>query len=412
MAWYDSLLDWGTSSSGINTLVNAGVGLYNASNAADAQQQAANAATAAGQQAAEMAAFRPVGVTTRFGTSGFTYDPQGRLVGAGYQVAPDVAAQREALMGLAGGSINQAQAAQGYMPQYSQAAQGLFGLAGQFLPTSAQYAAAPEAQAYAAQLRGIANQMMPTSYDPTAAAQQYTQQQQALLAPGREQQLASVRNKLQQTGRSGLATGATSAGGLAATNPEMAAYYNSIAQQDAQIAANAQQQARSNLIQDISNAQQLSGTALQSQQAAEEIARKRMLENLSTGTGLFGTAAGLLGTGYGLQTQALAPWQSYLSGAQTLEGLGQQALESGASLGSSVSAAGSQAGQLLSSAAARSIPYAYDAATTRANAVSGALSGLQDPVASLISSLFTPTASTGSVYTQQTTPYGGSSWTW
>ena len=60
-----------------------------------AANQAANAATQSANQAAQMAQFRPVGVTTRFGKSGFNYDPSGRLVGAGYQVAPDVAAARE-----------------------------------------------------------------------------------------------------------------------------------------------------------------------------------------------------------------------------------------------------------------------------------------------------------------------------
>ena len=68
--------------------------------------QAANATTNAANQAAQAAQFRPVGVTTRFGKSGFNYDPTtGQLVGAGYQVAPDVAAAREGLMGLAGTGI-------------------------------------------------------------------------------------------------------------------------------------------------------------------------------------------------------------------------------------------------------------------------------------------------------------------
>ena len=50
----------------------------------------ANQATNAANTAAQMSQFRPVGVTTRFGKSGFNYDPTtGQLVGAGYQVAPD-----------------------------------------------------------------------------------------------------------------------------------------------------------------------------------------------------------------------------------------------------------------------------------------------------------------------------------
>jgi hypothetical protein len=387
MAWQDDLWAAATSPQGISAGINTLGTLYAANQASNAQQNVAAANTAAAQQAAEAAAFRPVGVTTRFGTSGFQYDDQGRLTGAGYQVAPDVAAQREALMGLSGSSLAQAQAAQGLMPQYSQAAQGLFGLGQQFLPTSTAYNASPEAMAYANQLRGIAGQAMPASYDTTAAAQQYIQQQQGLLAPQREQQLAQIRNNLQQTGRAGLATGATAAGGMGATNPEMAAYYNSIAQQDATLAANAQQQARANLLQDINLGSSLGGQALQTQQAAEEIARQRMLSNLQTGTGLFGTSAGLMGQGYGLQSQALSPWTSYLGGAQTLEGLGQQALTTGTGLGSSIAAAGAQQGNLLSSAAARNAALQSQAAGLQSAATTGAIKGLQDPIAALIGNL-------------------------
>jgi len=56
-----------------------------------------------------------------------------------------------------------------------------------------------------------------------------------------------------------LATGATSAGDLAATNPEMAAYYNSLANQQRQIAAGADQAAQ----QQITFGQGLAGSAYQ-----------------------------------------------------------------------------------------------------------------------------------------------------
>lgn len=378
MAWYDSL---------IAPAITAAGTIYAANQASDAQQNVAAANTAAAQQAAEAAAFRPVGVTTRFGSSGFQYDDQGRLVGAGYQVAPDIAAQREALLGLSGGALSQAQAAQGLMPQYQQASQGLFNLGQQFLPTSTAYSASPEAMQYVDQLRGLAGQVMPASYDTSAAAQQYIQQQQGLLAPQREQQLATIRNKLQQTGRSGLATGATAAGGMAATNPEMAAYYNAIAQQDAQLAANAQQQARANLIQDIGLGQTLGGTALQTQQAADEIARQRLLSNIQTGQGLFGAAAGLTGTGYGLQTQALSPYTAYLGGAQTIEGLGQQALTTGTSLGSSLAAAGAQQGSSLLKGGLYAADALQKGASMQNAAIQGAVGGFTDPIAALIGNL-------------------------
>ena len=376
--------DWGSIA---KTAVPVLGTMYAANQAQSAQQNIANANTAAAQQAAEAAAFRPVGVTTRFGKSGFQFDDQGRLVGAGYQVAPDIAAQREALLGLGGGSLAQAQAAQAMAPQFQQAAQGLFGLGQQFLPTSTASAASPEAQAYAAQLRGIAGQAMPASYDTQAAAQRFMQQQQDLLAPQREQQLAGIRNRLQQTGRSGLATGATAAGGMMATNPEMAAYYNALAQQDAQLAANAQQQARANLIQDINLGSSLGGQALQTQQAAEEIARQRMLSNLQVGTGLFGQSAGLLGQGYGLQAQALSPYTTFLGGAQTLEGLGQQALQTGTSLGSSLAAAGAAQGASLLKGGLYAADALQKGATAQTAATQGAVKGLSDPIAALIGNL-------------------------
>ncbi len=79
----------------------------------------------------------------RVGKSGFNYDPTtGQLIGAGYQVAPDVAAAREGLMGLAGTGIGQAQAAQAQQAGITQAGQGLFNLGAKYI------AQTPQEQAY------------------------------------------------------------------------------------------------------------------------------------------------------------------------------------------------------------------------------------------------------------------------
>jgi hypothetical protein len=516
MAWYDDILNTVTSSPSTPGLLTAGINAIGAGFASNQSQQAqqniAAGTQATAQAAAEAAAFRPVGVTSRFGSSGFQYDPQGRLIGAGYQVAPDIAAQREALLGLSGNALTQAGQAQMATAPAQQAAQGLFGLGNQFLPTSAGYSAAPEAgqlsgflrqqaaqaapagfsasptaasQAYSNQLSGIAgaalpssfsgqatpesqayynqlsntaNQVMPTSYDTTAAAQRYMQQQQALLAPQREQQLAGIRNQLQQTGRSGLATGATSAGGMAATNPEMAAYYNSIAQQDAQLGANAGQQARSNLQSDIGLASQLGGaglsalnssqqfsannalsrgafgagimgqgygatnaagqqnlsnslnlgqfaagqlgTALQTQTSADEIARQRLLSNISTGTGLYNSGLGLMNAGYGSQQAALSPYTSYLGGATSLEALGQNALTTGTALGSSQAAAGALQGSLMNAGRLESNYALQNAAKTQAATSSNAVTGGTKQINQLINGLF----NTG--YSPSARPFG------
>ena len=250
--------------------------IYSANRASDAAQQA-------GQQAAQASQFRPVGVTTRFGRSGFEYSPEGQLIGAGYQAAPDVAAMREALMGIGGGALQQAQQAQGFFPQVQTGAQGLFNLGSQYVAQT-----------------------------PQAAAADYMSKQQALLAPQREQQLAGVRNRLFQTGRSGLATGATAAGDRAATNPEMAAYYNALAQQDAQLAANAQQAGQ---------------------------------QQVQFGQGLMSGALGLQGAGYNLQNQALAPFTGAFQAATGVEQQAQAPLTLGAGLGSSAAQAAAQGAQ-------------------------------------------------------------------
>lgn len=286
--------------------------------------QAAGNATASANQAAQMAQFRPVGVTTRFGRSGFQYGPQGELTGAGYQVAPDIAAMREGLIGMAGTGLAQAQQAQAMQPGITAAGQGLFGLGQQFVAET-----------------------------PQAAAQRVMEQQQALLAPGREQQLAQLTNQQQQQGRLGLATGATTAGygagapGLQATNPQMAALFNARALQDAQLAANAQQAAQ---------------------------------QQITFGQGLMQGGINLNNLGFGMQSNALAPFTNLLQGAQSTENLGMGALTAGQGLGSAAAASNQAAanqfmqGQNIANQANRA-------------ALQGAVAGLTDPVAALIAGL-------------------------
>jgi hypothetical protein len=180
----------------------------------EAAQAAQRQALEGGQTAANMAAFRPVGTTTRFGTSAYSIDPATGGLKADYSLSPLAAGYQQSLADMTNQGLMQGQQIQG--------------LAGQYLGES-----------------------------PEAVRQRYVEQQNALLAPGQEQQLAGIRNRLFQTGRGGLATGATEAGGLAATNPEMAAYYNSLANQQRQIAAGADQAAQ----QQIQFGQQLAGQA-------------------------------------------------------------------------------------------------------------------------------------------------------
>ena len=255
-------------------IVGGGLALLGGLISSDAQQSAAEASANAQKEAARIAAeearFRPVGVTTRFGTSKFTFDDNGRLSGAGYTLDPALAAIRDRMLSQAGGQ------GMGLTDQGLGAAQSLFGLGQQYLAQS-----------------------------PQEAAQRWMQSQQAVLQPGREAALARTRQGLFNTGRGGL--GISQGGDLAATNPEMAAYYNAIAQQDAQLAAQAQEQGRA---------------------------------QTQFGAGLFGLGAQAAQAGY-------SPFQTQLGLAGKIEGMGQSALDIGSTLGGRAAQAGAQSGQSL-----------------------------------------------------------------
>lgn len=307
-------------------------GLFSGNAAKSAASTQANAQLEAARVAADAAKFRPVGVTTAFGTSQFGKDAQGNVTSAGYTLSPEMAAQRDLLMKQMGTS------GMGLAGQAAAGGQSLFNLGQQFIPTGTGYSASPESQQYAQQLRGLSGQIIPQSYDTTAAAQQYMQQQQGLLQPGRERSYAQLQQNLQNTGRGGFSV--AQGGSLGAANPEAQAYYNAIAQQDAMLAANAQQQARSNLQGDITFGTGLAGTALTSQQRAEEIARQNMLGNIQAGQGLMGAGIDLTSAGYN-------PYKTQLGLAQNLESTGQNALDIGTALGGRVTAANTAAGGLL-----------------------------------------------------------------
>jgi len=251
-------------------------GIIGGNSAKKAAQMQADAQLKSAQLAAEEARFRPVGITTRFGQSQFQTGPDGRVTGAGYTLDPTLRAYQDRFMGLAGGGLSQAEMAQQQFAPLQQGAQGLFGLGQQYLAQS-----------------------------PQQAAQQYMAGQQELLAPSRERQMAQLQNQLFQTGRGGLAVGATGArpsgaGGLGAASPEMEAYYNAIAQQDAQLAAGAQQAG---------------------------------MDQARFGAGLLGTGGNLLTQGYQGQAAALGPYEAYLAQMKQLEALGQQPLELGINIG-------------------------------------------------------------------------------
>jgi hypothetical protein len=238
--------------------------------------------------------FRPVGVTTRFGTSQFNINPAtGQLESAGYTAAPEITSAQNKLLGLGASYLAQT---------------------------------------------------------PEEVAQQYLSKQYELLDPSRQRQLASIRNQAFQTGRGGLSVGSTGlrpsgTQGLMGANPEMEAYYNALAQQDAQLAAGAQQAGQQQVLY---------------------------------GAGLFGQAG-------------------------NLESMAQQPFTLGTGLGTSISGAGANAGRLGLTGASLAAGYGTSpAATTSPGAYIA--SGLGSPTSTLgagLANWLTSTAPTTGGITSQ-----------
>ena len=106
-----------------------------ASKQAAAMGQQAAAQVEAARIAAEEARFRPIGITTRFGTA----TPQftgGRLTGYDYEATPELQALQDQLARIYQPSLAQAERAALLQPQFEQAAQGLFSLGQQYIPQS------------------------------------------------------------------------------------------------------------------------------------------------------------------------------------------------------------------------------------------------------------------------------------
>jgi hypothetical protein len=276
-------------------LVTAGVsaagGLLTNQANVQAAQISAQAIRDAAATAAEAQKFRPVGVTTRFGASQFGFDPTtGQLTSAGYQLTPELKAMQDRIMALSGKGLTEAEQAAGRYAPLTAGAQGLFGLGQQYLAQS-----------------------------PEQVAADYMAKQQNLLAPSRERQLSQLQNQLFQTGRGGLSVGATGArpsgaAGLGAASPEMEAYYNALAQQDAALAAQATQAGQ---------------------------------QQVQFGAGLLGSGANLLGSYTQGLTGAYAPFSTGVGVGSSLESLGQAPLDIGAQLGGRSAQAGGNVGQTL-----------------------------------------------------------------
>jgi len=250
----------------------------------EAAQQAQARIGQATQQAVAGAQFRPVGTTTRFGTSNFQVDPAtGQLVSAGYTAAPEITSAQNRLMGLGASYLAQT---------------------------------------------------------PEEVAQQYMNKQYDLLDPSRQRQLAGIRNQAFQTGRGGLSVGSTGlrpsgAQGLMGANPEMEAYYNALAQQDAQLAAQAQQAGQQNVLFGtglFGQAGQLETMAQQPFTLSQGLAEKSALGGARAGQ--LGIQGNVYGNAIGLSAaNTTNPYATVLGGLSSPTSLLAQGL--GSYLGSS-----------------------------------------------------------------------------
>ena len=271
---------------GLGTLLGGALGLggaYLQGNAAtNAANTNANAQIEAAKIAADAAKFRPIGITTRFGSSNFTKDANGNVTGAGYNLSPEMLAQQNQLMGISGNALTQ------------------FG--------NAQTATAPMGDA-AGRMMTLGNQYLATS--PQEQAKKYMAEQQALLSTGRERDLNQMLTGEFNRGTYGLSTGGTSTG-MNGANPRLEAMFNAQRQQDL-------------------------GLASQATQGGMDYAK--------FGGAMTGLGGDMLRGMYGVQSAAYDPYKTALGGATMIEGLGQNALDSGVNMGKMTSNA--QSGQLL-----------------------------------------------------------------
>ena len=284
--------------------------------AAQTAAQNVNTATQAGVEASQ---FRPVGMTTRFGTSNYTYDPvTGRMISAGYQLSPEAKAAQDRLVKLSDKGLYQAEAAQEQFAPLQTAAQNLYSLGSRYIAKS-----------------------------PEEAAQDYINKQMQLLQPSRELDLANLQNRLFQQGRTGVSV--AQGGSLGATTPELQALYNARAMQDLQLSSQAQQAGQANTL---------------------------------FGSNLYDLGTAKLSNYYGGQQAAYAPYTTALGQVQNLETAAQQPLQMGANLAQQASLAGARAGQLgLTGAQIQGNLMTSNAVTN--NPYAAFLSGLGSPTSTL-----------------------------
>jgi hypothetical protein len=292
--------------------LTTGAGLLQQQTSREAAQKAQTSLDAEIKAAKLAAQFKPIGMTTRFGTSNFGFDPvTGQLTSAGYTLSPEAKNAQDRFVKLAESGLQQAEGAEALFAPLKTGAASLFSLG----------------QGYLAKT-------------PEQVASDYLKGQMSLLQPGREMELANLQNKLFQQGRSGVAV--AQGGTYGDTTPELQALYNARARQEAELAASAQRAGQQDVL---------------------------------FGAGLLGQGSTALGNYYAGQTAAYSPYKTALGEVQNLETLGQQPLTMGIGLGEKVAQAGYNVGRLGLQGAGQSVALATGADATR-NPAASAIGGL------------------------------------
>ena len=241
-------------------------GLFGGNAAADASRRQADAL----REDARNRMFSPVGTTNRFGTSTSQIDPAtGKLIGAGYELSPELKAFQNRFMGLAGDGLTEIGGAPGKYAPLTGAARSMYDLGAQYLAQS-----------------------------PEEVAAKYMRQQQDLIDPSRQRSFAQLQTDMFNKGNY-LSVGATGmrpggAEGLRAATPQMEAYFNAQAQQDRQLALDSERMG---------------------------------MERYKFGQGLFRTGTETLGDYYGGLTDAYKPFTAAMGGVTGLEKTGRLSFE-------------------------------------------------------------------------------------
>jgi len=329
-------------------------GLLSGSSTASASRAQADAQRYAADKAAEEARFRPVGVSgSRYGTTSSQVDPvTGRVTGVSYALTPEMQAYQNRLQLLAGQGLTDAEQARGMFDPLRTAGQQLFGMGQGYLnqpqdqrigQMATGYLGGPSQGSQA--LTGLGLKYV--GQNPQDVEQQYLKRQMALLAPGREQESANLQNQLFQQGRGGLSVGATSTG-MGATTPELQALANARAQQDAILAANAQQEGQRSVAFGSGLLGQGLKLGMEGQGFGVDLLRRQQeqeQQRMQFSTGLFGAGSGLYGQYNANVTGALQPYSNYAAQVYGLEQQGMEPLETSAALGGRAMQGGAYAGR-------------------------------------------------------------------